>query len=231
MSNSTLAQPRRWNFFARELADILATHGASLSQLYHRTTINPAIVSRLRQSLTQRYPKYFPVLNSEQIDEIITNFQLTEEEQMRLRAAILATGIERILMDRLDPENALLATEQIYPTLLNALRGALREIEGLGSLRTGAGMEDQHNGEDTTFDLVFEAFDRSSLALHLSGESASPQDRILKARQARDGFLIALHELESLPDSVKGTEEWQVWLQEVQHGLTESQRRVELLEE
>ena len=92
-------------------------------------------------------------------------------------------------------------------------------------------MADQPNEGDSVFDLVFEAFDRSSLALHLSFETTSPQDRILRARQARDGFLIALHELEILPDSVKSTAEWQVWYQEVQHGLTESQRRLELLEE
>jgi len=230
MNNLYPLQPRRWNLFARELEDVLAAHKVGLSQLFHRTTFNPAIVARLRQSLIQKYPKHFPILTREQLEEVITCFQLNEEEQIRLRAAILATGVERILMDRLDPDNALLATDQIFPVILNAMRTLPLEIGGLGVLRKGEETDDDQNGEDTTFDLIFDALDRASLALHMSFETASSQERILRARQAYEGFLVALHELESLPATSKMTEEWQVWYQEVQQGIVESQQRLDLLE-
>ncbi len=123
---------RRWNLFARELEDILAARGYVLGRICSCTSINPAKVLRLRESLSQKRPKCFPLLPSMEVDEIIVAFDLTPAEQLRLHASILATAMERVLMNRLDPENALLAAEQLLPTILCVLRQHLDDPDGLG---------------------------------------------------------------------------------------------------
>src|SRR5581483_9340714 len=52
----------RWNLFARELEDILKARGIRLAQICSHTTVNPAKVMRLRESLSQQQPKRLPLL-------------------------------------------------------------------------------------------------------------------------------------------------------------------------
>src|SRR5436190_2098089 len=105
-------QNKRWNLFARELENILAARGLKLGLLDDRVGIHREKVRRLQQSLLT--PKRFPVLNPEEIDLLVQAFHLSEGEWVRLQAAMLATAIERMLMERIDQDNALLASEQIY---------------------------------------------------------------------------------------------------------------------
>lgn len=130
---------RRWNLFARELEDILAAHGHPLGRISTCTSVNPAKVLRLRVSLSQKQPKVFPLLPSTEIDEIILAFALTPSEQLRLHASVLVTAMERVLMNRLDQENALLAAEQLFPTILTLLQQHRGSSVGLGLYVAGQG--------------------------------------------------------------------------------------------
>lgn len=218
--------PKRWNLFARELEDILANHGYRLGQLDNRTSINPAKVQRLQLSLSQEHPKQFPLLPREEIDEIVRVFQFDRDEQLRLRAAVLVTALERVLMDRLDPENALLAAEQIWPTVLDAVRRHAHEARGIGALRGGAStMNDPHESEGF-FEGVLEAIDRATLALHLSYEVESLLERLAQVRVARDGFATALEELEAMPADAQARSEWGVWRAEAQRGLDAAKQKL-----
>lgn len=123
---------RRWNLFARELEDILAARGCPLGRISTCTSVNPAKVLRLRESLSQRHPKAFPLLPLREIDEIILAFALTPSEQLRLHASTLVTAMERVLVNCIDTENALLAAEQLFPIILNALQEHRMEPAGLG---------------------------------------------------------------------------------------------------
>jgi len=51
---------KRWNIFAAELEDILASRGVSLSLLDVRASVHREKVRRLSQSLLK--PKSFPIL-------------------------------------------------------------------------------------------------------------------------------------------------------------------------
>jgi len=126
---------KRWNLFARELEDILATRNLGLGHLDDRAGIHREKVRRLIQSL--RVPKSFPVLNTEEIHYIIEEFAFSENDVLRLRAAVLATSIEKTLMDRINQDDALLAAEQLFPVIFKALQEQVGGISGLGTIRRG----------------------------------------------------------------------------------------------
>ena len=89
---------KRWNIFAAELEDMLASRGVNLSLLDNRASIHREKVRRLRQSLLK--PKSFPILSTDEMDKVIRVFGLNDTEVLRLRAAMLATSIEKMLIDR-----------------------------------------------------------------------------------------------------------------------------------
>lgn len=123
----------RWCLFARVLEDVLREQGYRLRQITARTAIHPAKVARLQASLEQQRPKQFPLLPKEEIDEVARAFHLEHDQYLRLYAAALATATERVLMNSLDPENALQAAEQLMPVLLDTLRQHAGERDGLGA--------------------------------------------------------------------------------------------------
>jgi hypothetical protein len=111
----------QWNIFARELADVLQVHGLRLGHLDDRAVVlHPEKVRRLQQSL--RTPTHFPVLNPDELDRLSAIVDLSDEERSRLRAALIATAVERTLMDRLDPPTALLAANDVFEICLAAMR-------------------------------------------------------------------------------------------------------------
>src|SRR5215472_5210669 len=94
--------PVRWNIFARELENILRSHDLRLGQLDDRgIVLHPQKVWRLQQSLLS--PTHFPILNPEELERLVAYLNLSKAEQDRLHAAIVATGVERTLMDRIQP--------------------------------------------------------------------------------------------------------------------------------
>ena len=112
--------PGGWNLFASILQEILAAHGLGLGHLDDRANIHREKVRRLQLSL--KVHKSFPVLNIDEMERVVTAFQLNRKEKTRLRAAILATSIEETLMDRINPDDALKAAEQILDIIEQALR-------------------------------------------------------------------------------------------------------------
>ena len=74
-----------WNLFASVLQEILAAHGLGLGHLDDRAHIHREKVRRLQLSL--KIPKSFPVLNIDEMEQVITVFQLNRNEKIRLRAA------------------------------------------------------------------------------------------------------------------------------------------------
>ena len=77
---------KRWNIFARELEDILASRGLRLGHLDDRAGIHREKVRRLRQSLLR--PKSFPVLNPSEMEAVAETFQLKLYGAHRLGGSI-----------------------------------------------------------------------------------------------------------------------------------------------
>jgi hypothetical protein len=123
----------RWNIFARELEDILRARGMQLSYLYRVVGIHAEKVRRLQRSLAS--PKSFVMLNPDEIELLVENLHLMPEELQRLRAAILATAVERTLIDRIDQDTALKAAELLYPMLLDSLKKSTGSQSGLELIR------------------------------------------------------------------------------------------------
>lgn len=226
MSNQNMPV-KRWNLFARELEDILTARGFRLGQLDDRAGIHREKVRRLSQSLLR--PKSFPVLNADEMASVATEFGLSEQEILRLRAAVLASSIEKTLMDRIDQENALLGAEQLFPLIVRAVEELISAPGGLGSLKAGGMDLVQESDVDLALELALETIDKATIDLQLSYHVKSHAERIGRVRQARDGFNVALAELEEADEDIQATEAWREWYDEARRGLSAAAERLEAL--
>jgi hypothetical protein len=210
----------RWNIFACELEDILADHGLRLSQLDDRAFIHREKVRRLRKSLER--PKSFPVLNPAEMDEVIAAIGLDAYEVLRLRAAIMAASIQEMLVERIDAENALIAVEQIFPTIMAAMEQHQYEARGIAAMRGGG--DSSASEKETEVEQALEGpltiFDRATKVFHLSRSCETEVERLDRLQQAATGFETVLTLLTELDERVKLTDEWHFWHEEVQKSLS-----------
>jgi uncharacterized small protein (DUF1192 family) len=217
-----------WNIFAFELKKILNQYGMGLGHLDDRIGIHREKVRRLIQSL--QTPPSLPILNPEETQLIIETLQLTSEETLRLRAAVLTAAIQRMLSDRIHLDEARLAAEQILPTIIQALTEHANE-RGLGSAREGDIDPAEDSELNTVLDIALGAIDRGSEAMQLSYYTKSYAERVKKARQASSYYKDALADLESLSIAIRKQPVWQTWHNEAQQSLAQAGRRLEELGE
>jgi hypothetical protein len=216
-----------WNIFARELEAVLNAHNMRLGQLDDRLGIHQEKVRRLRQSLDT--PEHFPVLNPKELELVEQKLKLSDEEKVHLRAAVLATYIERGLMDRIGRADALLAAEQIFPTIRDAL---LKELfpntnttgeSGLGAVRAD---DDEAEDNDVIWISVWDALEAADHAMHRSYNVSSHKERVEQARYAYANYEEALEELESLESHIQSLLAWKNWHDEANRGLASVQARL-----
>jgi hypothetical protein len=216
---------RGWNIFARELRLILQDHQADLSLMDNRLDmrgrgIHREKVRRLQKSL--QMPKSFPTLNPEEMELLIALFDLTEPEEVRLRAAILATAIEEKLMGRIDPFNAWRAADEIFPIIWSALQLREGRVTGMSVIRKeGQGMS-QETELAEPFEQAFITLDRATIALHLCYSVEAASLRIIYGREARDAYIQAAKTLEAMDARLHRDASWQFWHQEAQDGASAS---------
>jgi hypothetical protein len=218
----------RWNLFARELEDILEARGLRLTHLDDRAAIHREKVRRLTRSLLS--PKSFPVLNTDEMTRVEEAFNLSEDELLRLRAAILVTAIEETLMDRINQDDALLAAEQIFPIIVAAMRKQRHGEKGISVIRNDKSDMLEETELDMALDNVFETIDRATKALYMSIANAQ-SERVRYAREARAGFEAALSELDEIEDVFKATDEWQAGHADASIGILAVEKRLEELGE
>jgi hypothetical protein len=216
--------PGGWNLFASVLQEILAAHGLGLGHLDDRANIHREKVRRLQRSL--KVPKSFPVLNIDEMEQVITTFGLNRKEKIRLRAAVLATSIEETLMDRISPDDALKAAEQILGIIEQALQEHAHDLAGIGAVKGGSIMMSEESEIDRKLGNALTAIDHATIALHLSRNADSQVERVECAQQARASFMAALAELDKAASILKVNDAWLVWHDEAQNGLTAAQNRL-----
>lgn len=206
MTNSEQSE----NPFASELVQILATYGLQLEQLADLVDIQPAMLQRLRRSLHD--PTFSPVFSPDEMELLVAALLMSSAEQGRLKAALLATALKRLLKDQLGLAYARQITEQIYPLLLDASLQA-----DLGMLGDEEREQDHDASEDVeadiTWAIIWEAMDAADLALQLSRGLTSYTEQVRKVREARSRLEETLAELEGLDKVIKSLPIWRTWHQ------------------
>ncbi|HVB24387.1 MAG TPA: hypothetical protein VNG51_20785 [Ktedonobacteraceae bacterium] len=218
---------QQWNIFARELTDILASHHIPVAQLYLHITILPDKVRRLHQSLF--IPDSFPLLSQDEIQQLIQVCNLTETEQIRLRAALLTTAIEKLLIERLQPDAALLAASTLFPLIASALQQRFESLSPFDTMHRGDLVLSEDDESDRVLLSAWQAIDQGSLALHLSYHVASHEERLDQARYARQKFGQSLAELDEVANESENMQSWNNWHMEAQRGLQDAKARLEEL--
>jgi site-specific recombinase XerD len=110
-----------YNIFAKELEQLLQAHNAWIGQLNDHPSIrlHPQLVNRLKRSL--EFAKPLVTLNPDDLQKVIRAYKMSDKEATRLKAAVLATAIERALMDRIPDGIALMASQTILELLYEAM--------------------------------------------------------------------------------------------------------------
>jgi len=217
MATFTSPDAIRWNIFARELEDVLRAHKLRLGNLDDNgIVLYREKVRRLQQSLKR--PTQFPTLNPEEMDRLFATIPLTAAEQTRLRAALLATAIERILMDRIDPYAALMGGNDAFAIILEAMQSATPP-KHLVHTKGGAMIDaDDEQDGDVAYQAALAQIDRATLALHASLHATSGAARLANAHEAQSAFMSALEQLDLTHRPAQTSEEWAAWRREALQG-------------
>ena len=218
-----------WNIFAFELRNVLSNYNMDLGHLDDRFGIHREKVRRLIHSL--RTPSSLPVLNREDTEMITNMLHLSQQDILRLRAALLATSVQRMLCDRIEPEAARLAAEQLLPIILEALIEHTNKY-GLGNVRTGeiTPLEDADD-IDLAFESILTAIDYGEETVQLSYNVISPGERVKRAYQAKASFEDACTKLAQVNRHIKQLPQWKIWTNEAEKGKKTAMERLEELGE
>jgi hypothetical protein len=242
MSDATIP---RYNLFAAVLQDMIAAsplndpdappRGARLDDLTRLGAVDdfrgiddrlhPETVRRLKRSLV--VAGQFPVLSKVDMRKVARTFQLSSDEQRRLRAALLATGIEAKLEPRIGIERAVQAAASLLPIIEDGLK-QLENNEASGIPYIRAGQEGADMSDETELERHFSsaltAIDHAMLALGMLERVESQIERADCARQARDHFAFALSKLEMADEALRALPAWEFWHRAASEGLAEAEK-------
>jgi hypothetical protein len=207
---------KHWNIFARELAAILAVRNLRLETLSEQSAIFPDKVRRLAQSLSEAGS--FPVLNADEMAVLIRTFHLSNDEVLQLKAALLATALEKMLMAHIDQEAALSIADAVFRQLLPAVRRADEEANDPDAKRGDLSLN-LDNTNDRALNAACRSFDSAEIALNLSLGATSSEERIDNALYACQLFEQALRDLDAAEEQVRRTQGWRNWRSEIQRRL------------
>ncbi len=208
-----------WNIFARELAAVLELHGARIGQLndHPKICLHPMMVSRLLKSLST--PKPLVLLNPEDLDLVIKEYGLTSDQQYRLKVAVLATAVERVLMDRVDPDTALMAANEVFHILEESLKtSSIAFRGGKNPFLTAPPSTPAANGMEAALEL----YDQAVQDLYLA-QQTPPDLRPSSSQKALQSFALAMESFERCPASEKQTGDWAFWYHETERGREQAQ--------
>ena len=210
-----------WNLFARVLQEILTAHGADIGELddYPAVCLHKEKVRRLQKSIHENILT-FPMLTTDEIERVGAAFHISEREKLRLRAAVLATAIEIILVNHINEYRTMTAAEEILLIVERAFQDHIFQAIDIITTKEGAvAMTDDAN-IDITLEGALTAIDRATLALTLSRDVDDHWERIDRLRQAERGFETALAWLDGATASIKHSSSWKLWHDEAYHNLT-----------
>jgi hypothetical protein len=202
-----------WNIFARELRSVLNRRGLDLPQLENHARIHREKVLRLIQSLHSK--DIFPVLNVEEMQQVISMLSLDQQEILRLQAAILTSSMQQILCLHIQPEDAQQTAEIILQSLETQTNIQHQQNKRGGDFEA---MED--NELDVMIASALEAIDTGTQKLHASMSMKSHNQRVKHALEARAIFSEAMQHLERMGITFQLQDGWQYWYSEARKSLS-----------
>ena len=222
-------QPSRWNIFARELEDILSTRGLRLTHLDDRKVVyHREKVRRLQQSLAS--PKHLTTLNPMEMERLIDIMQLTDIEQKRLLAALLATSVEMTLMDRIPPDIALMATDEVFKILFAAMQSQ-PDLVVTTYVKAGVMVDNHEVIGDALFVQALDLLDRATLALHASTQATTQQTKVTHAHEALAAFTRTIELLKRSQSPEPESQTWMDWYEEALEGQNMAETLLQTVQE
>lgn len=213
---SPFKQTNQWCIFTRELEAVLATRGLRIGQLNDLGVVyHPEKVRRLQRSL--KAPNHLTTLNPEEMERLGAIVGLTDAEQNRLRASLLATAVEMVLMDRIDAHTALMASNDVFEILLATIKAQPAMVVATG-VRGEAMIGDTDAEGDEAFTQALGLIDRATLELHASAEAISPRAQGAFAQEAFEAYGRSLDLLRQSQSPLLESDEWRFWHDEAMHG-------------
>ncbi len=214
------------NFFARELASVMAEKGHSLWTICSNTDIHREVIRRLHNGL--HLPGNVSMLNPYDLDEVIAVFRFDASQIIRLRAAVVANSVMAVLVTRIRLESASAATELIYEHVVKRMK---KGDKGFSDIRHHSEIADMVSlvptpGAEDALENILPLIDRATGALHM-GRGLAAAIELPYLWQARAGYEAALHLLDETSDTVKATDAWQYWHTEAQKALMAAEESIE----
>lgn len=230
------------SIFAVELDSILHKHKLDLTDLARKPLVfSQKTVQRLVESLTHQKP--LPALNQIEIMALVRHLDLTQEEYLRIYAALLALGVQRLMLDYLPPERAWQIADEVRRAILDAEKqnptlsidfitrharplSLTPQMEIMTDADTQILTDHSVQSQSIESDPLEEALEYydEGVRLFALGSQINVEDAQLMYSQTQIQLKRALRLLESLPLSIRESEDWQYW-----HG--EALKQMEAVEE
>ena len=209
--------PYSCSIFAYELSRIIAPH-----QLIELSRTPVSLESKKVQVLVEslKSVKRLPVLNQGEITTIVLKLNLDDDQRLQIYAALIALGVQRLLLEYLSIERAWQVAEEVRESALQWLRRQRgndpfrRIIRGLGVAQEAVPAESAD-----PLEMALDAYDEGTRLSTLGQISAGGSDGEAMLMQAKLCFERAKSMLELLPKSVRDTDGWKYWHSEVEKEL------------
>jgi hypothetical protein len=171
----------------------------------------------MEQSLYGTGDAFLPALQEYELTQVVTELKLTDEERLGLYAALIALGAQRLLLDYLPPHRAWEIACEVRDAAFTWLREH-RSGDDLfprrRTLRTAPAASGEA-GDNTLFVEALDAYDEGTQlsALGLFHGDSGGRQMLERARLCLERATTLLH---LMPDSQRGTEDWQYWAEQVE---------------
>lgn len=223
------------SIFAVELDSILHEHNPELdlTALARKPLVfSQKTVQRLVKSLTNQ--KSLPALNQVEIMALVKHLNLTQEEYLRIYAALLALGVQRMMLIYLPPDRAWQIADEVRRAVLDAekqnptlstdyLTRHIRpshltsQMETMIDANVQTLIDEPVQSQSLASDPLEEALEYydEGVRLFALGSQVTIEDAQLMYAQAQIQLKRALDLLERFPASIRESEDWQYWHGEV----------------
>lgn len=212
------------NIFAAELEAVLRAHGTTIAALVRQPyMLDRRKVERLDASLND--VSQLPALNHGELMTIVLLLKPTPEEQLRLFAALIALGTQRLLLDYLSEPRAWEIACEVRDAAVQMLRDHRDGDDLFPRRRTLRGVvpePERAGGEAVLFAEAVDAYDEgialAALAIDRGG---------LAGEHLAQRAVLALERAEALmrllpPAMQTNDADWQFWYGEITKELAEA---------
>lgn len=223
-----MSDPYSRNIFSVELAQVLKEHKLDLSALTRKPLVfSERTVKRLNVSLSHLKP--LAALNQIEIMELVKGLGLTNDEYLRIYAALIALGVQRLMLDYLTPARAWEIADEVRREVLKAqyrnptlsIKFLTRRINRLYLLQESNPSTENEASSPLSDPLTdaLDSYDEGMMLATLGALEANVDEGRMQIELAQLHLQRTQQLLVKLPASVRQTDEWMYWDEQVQKQL------------